>query len=340
MNDLAALRWLLTSPPLLAQAADGGAAAVQSFSPAELCSIEVWLAHLADEPKALEAHMALARAQVRTTAAYAAGNAAANALPGAMEPLRLGRLAERLLEFFLRHGPADCAYRLEACNVPVRNIGQTGPREDATTLGEIDFLLLGPSGQALHWELAVKYYVCHADTPQAAPKDFIGPDAAGSLAGKLHKLTTRQLLLTPPAPWADERWQAQAFTRGWIFYPLGRPIPRCDALAADHLKGWWLPLERLIELPADHLYTELSRHSWLPTCAKPSTEGLWGVGEVAAQLRSRWHAQQHPNHPPHAFERIQRAQLRAQRPSARMLVGLQRHGNTWQEAARYFVLPP
>ena len=81
---------------------------------------------------------------------------------------RLGRYAERLLGWFLQHGPAA---RLVAAGVPLRRAG--------VTLGECDFLVETRRGARLHWELAVKCYlhagaergqgVAQVSTPLFAP---------------------------------------------------------------------------------------------------------------------------------------------------------------------------
>jgi hypothetical protein len=103
---------------------------------------------------------------------------------------RIGRYAERLLEFYLTHGPV---HRLAAAHVPLRS-EVNGLK---VTHGELDFLLTRSQntsqGQRLHWELAVKFFVCTATGPAATPADFIGPNGVETLAHKWHKLFAKQL---------------------------------------------------------------------------------------------------------------------------------------------------
>ena len=215
------LRWLLLSPPPLASGRFS--AEVQAFDPAQRELIEDWLESLQAAPDPLRQAMERHRAA----------------------PLRLGRYAERLLEFFLRSGPT---HRLVAANLPLRKAsGSKG--QQATTLGEIDFLLEDASGRPWHWELAVKFFLCVAPGQQAQPEDFIGPDPTDTLAGKLRTLFERQLRRTPPSPWDERAWRPAAFTRGWMFYRFEQAPAHCDALSPDHLSGHWLRWSELARLP-------------------------------------------------------------------------------------------
>ncbi len=325
-QDFAALRWLLLSPPLLADAAMPEGVAVQRFSADEAACIAAWLNALEAHPQPLVEHLAQARA-----------NAGGIHAPGS-EPLRLGRLAERLLEFFLARGPL---HRLIGHNLPVRATSTEGDRTtDRTTKGEIDFLLHSTSGTALHWELAVKYFLCRAEADTATASDYIGPDAAETFDHKLHKITRRQLQLKAPPPFDVQAWQPEAYVRGWMFYRLGRPIPHCNELAADHLRGWWLPLDECGALPAGARYTELPRGAWMPPHQQNSGEGLWAASEVAQALAERWRGQSLNTPSLHPFARIQRAQRASQKPSARLIVAMREAQGQWLEAARYFVAPP
>jgi uncharacterized protein len=330
-HDLAALRWLLTSPPLLADAAASGEARIQRFNAAQIAIIEAWLSELEAAPQALttlNAHMAQARAAVR-------GVLPEQDLHQRSDPLRLGRMAERLLEFFLIHGPL---HRLAAANVPLRH---SAPALDRTTAGEIDFLLHNSQCQPLHWELAVKYFLCEATGPIARPQDFIGPDRAETFDHKLDKLFKRQLAHAAPEPFQSEHWQPEAFARGWMFYRHGHEIPPCAELALDHLKGWWLPLDEVPALPTRHRYKELPRSQWMPPASSANVQDLLAPEALAQTLAARWQHQVQAKPTPHAFARVQRAQAAASKPSARLVVALsQSSEGSWQEQARYFVLPP
>ena len=272
MSDAAAqaareLRWLLLSPPLLDTAPGAHAAPVQQFSTSERAAISTWLDGIDRAPQALfEAVHATAatRTDVRS-----------NRPPS----LRLGRRAERLMAFFLRHGPT---HRLVAANIPLRHVSPDG---DRTTLGEIDFLLHDAAGNAWHWELAVKFFLCTATGPQASAADFIGPDRAETFDTKLRKMFDRQLRHRPPPPWDHETWAPAACTRGRLFYRHGSEVPRTPGVHPDHLQGRWIERDCVDELPAANapVWHVVPRNDWM--CARPMTtsEGRT-LGDIAASL--------------------------------------------------------
>ncbi|WP_181179127.1 DUF1853 family protein [Methylibium rhizosphaerae] len=234
---LSELRWLLLSPPLLSAAAGGGAG-IQAFSPGERKAIEQWLDGLSQDTTPLLSQLEASR-------------------PAHGGALRLGRRAERLLEFFLRHGPT---HRLVAANLPLRQA--TSPGDDRTTRGEIDFLLEDAQGTGWHWELAVKFFLCTARGPSAMTGQFVGPDRVEMLSAKLHKLFTRQLAHAAPPPHDRRTWKPAAYTRGWMFYRHGDPVPQCAELAAHHGRGWWIAREQAQDLPPGSYRLVLRAH-WM-----------------------------------------------------------------------------
>ncbi len=334
---LAALHWLLLSPPLLSDAAIsqlGVSASIVHFSPPEVRAIEAWLATLAQDPTPLAQSVQSARDSVQ------------GKQPG---HLRLGRMAERLLAFFLSHGPL---HRLEAQNIALRHAPNSvraelvegfapKPAISHTTLGEIDFLLHSPSGQSLHWELAVKFFLCQASGPAPAQlRDFVGPDSDETFDQKVSKLLVKQLGHRPPAPWSAHTWQPQAFAKGWMFYRHGQPIPPCAALNPAHCKGWWLPFESWGEVEGDaaatyhrsngYRYLELVRPDWMPPASLAAgafaTQGqtsALNASQVPQVLQAAWDSQIYP------------------RKGARLVAQLaQQVDGRWLEQARYFVQPP
>jgi uncharacterized protein len=172
---------------------------------------------------------------------------------------RIGRYAERLLEFYLTHGPT---HRLQAAHVPLRS--QVNGLK--VTHGELDFLLTDAQDQHLHWELAVKFFLCTATGDTATPADFIGPNGVETLAHKWHKLFANQLTRahnhTLPAPHNLHTWQPQAYTRGWMFYRWGHSVPRCEALHPEHGQGWWVNADEFATLPEAE-YAFLPRLHWM-----------------------------------------------------------------------------
>lgn len=203
------LGWLLASPSLLTAAP--GAPLAHPWSDAiERVAVEAWLAALDAAPQPLH-----------------------RALDG-VRPVRLGRYAECLLEYFLTHGPS---LRLVAANLPLRSNGKT--------LGEVDFLVDAPDGQRLHWELAVKCYLCAPVAGAASLADFVGPNLADRLDRKRSRLLEHQLRLGDRHGFALLGYgapsDAQMFVKGWLFYPYGVPLPPVSAeIADDHPRGFWL----------------------------------------------------------------------------------------------------
>jgi uncharacterized protein len=264
---LAALRWLLLSPHLVG-VPPGASAQLASFTDAEKARITHWLDRLQEHPQALLAWM-----QTKPE-------------------VRIGRYAERLLEFYLTHAPMQSSpllplHRLVAAHVPLRS-EVNGLK---VTQGELDFLLTNAQGQHLHWELAVKFFLCIATGDVATPTDFIGPNGVETLAHKWHKLFARQLTHTPPEPWSAHAWQPQAFTRGWMFYRWGMAVPHCDALHPQHGQGWWVEVVQMHTLP-DALYAYLPRLHWMAPLAAVEQLGFHAVvlqrDAMAAHLCSVW----------------------------------------------------
>jgi uncharacterized protein len=259
---LAALRWLLLSAPLVA-VPPGAAAQLATFTPLEHAGMVQWLDGLQADSQALLAWM-----QTKPE-------------------VRIGRYAERLLEFYLTHAPSEGLHRLVAAHVPLRS-DVSGLM---VTQGELDFLLTNAQGQHLHWELAVKFFLCTAAGGVATPADFIGPNGVETLAQKWHKLFARQLTHTPPQPWSAQAWQPQAFTRGWMFYRWGAAVPQCDALHPQHGKGWWTDIATMHALP-DAPYAYLPRLHWMAPLTSVAQLGPQAVvlarDAMAEHLRMLW----------------------------------------------------
>ena len=247
------MRWLLLSPPLLDTAPGAHSALVQQFSAAERDAISTWLECIDRSPQAL------------FEAVHATAAICTDVLSHRPPSLRLGRRAERLMAFFLRHGPT---HRLVAANIPLRHVSPDG---DHTTLGEIDFLLRDTEGLAWHWELAVKFFLCTATGPRATAADFIGPDRAETFDTKLRKMFDRQLRHRPPPPWDSENWAPAACTRGRLFYRHGSEVPRTLGVHPNHLQGKWIERDRVAELPAANtpVWHVVPRNDWM--CARPLT---------------------------------------------------------------------
>jgi hypothetical protein len=190
---------------------------------------------------------------------------------------RLGRYAERLLGWFLQHGPAA---RLVAAGVPLRRAG--------VTLGECDFLLQTGRGARLHWELAVKCYL-HAGAerslsttqlnaqstpalrflPTARLADYVGPNLKDRFDLKLAHLLNHQLPLSAREEFAAVGyagpWTSQMFIKGWLFYRVGETPAEPPELDPSHGRGWWVTRHDWPAFAAAHASTwrVLPRLEWL-----------------------------------------------------------------------------
>ncbi|MEK6424846.1 MAG: DUF1853 family protein [Burkholderia gladioli] len=235
------LAWLLASADLLADSAAAPLARPWQGD-AEAARVLAWLAALDAEPAPLR--QAIEAAQ----------------------PTRLGRYAETLLAFFAAHGPA---WTLVAANLPVRVSGRT--------LGECDFLLVAPDGERLHWELAVKCYLCAATAGEAALRDYVGPNLADRFDLKFRRLVDHQLPLSAREEFAFTGqagpWAARMFVKGWLFYrddgaAHNGSAPAAPAeLDAAHPRGFWATRGDWPALaarePAGTRWVVLPRLAWL-----------------------------------------------------------------------------
>jgi hypothetical protein len=251
-----ALAWLLTAPNLfdpLAPRWHGAIAILDGSVDGVHC--DAWLAALDADPSALHAAV-----EARPTA-------------------RLGRYAEKLLEFYLQwHG------RLYAANIQIR----AGAK---ATIGEFDYLLhdTGATNNAndsagaalIHWEFATKFYLLESQrsTPQA--DCFVGPNLADTLGAKMTKIMDRQLQLSRhpaaeaylPLPVSH----AQALVKGWLFYRESAvDLPAAMGVAADHCRGFWCTAGELADDPQydNATYAILPRLQWLAPAQLPMASTL------------------------------------------------------------------
>ncbi|EKS9796749.1 MULTISPECIES: DUF1853 family protein [Burkholderia] len=294
LHDVAVrdLGWLLASPSLLTAVPDAPLARPW-LDPAGQSAVEAWLAALDAQPEPLH-----------------------RALDG-FRPTRLGRYAECLLDYFLTHGPS---LRLVAANLPLRSNGKT--------LGEVDFLVDAPDGQRLHWELAVKCYLCAPVQAGASLADFVGPNLVDRFDRKRRRLLEHQLRLGDRDGFARLGYgapsDAQMFIKGWLFYPHGAPLPPVSAeIAPDHPHGFWLTHAQwpawAAEQGADVAWSVLPRLAWLAPRRAAAGSGF-EPDMLAATLEL----------PPVLTTR-----------EAPALIGIHEKGSdgTWRETARGFVVP-
>ncbi|AOJ01560.1 MULTISPECIES: DUF1853 family protein [Burkholderia] len=254
------LAWLLSSASLLAPSA--GAPLAQPWaSVADAAQTAAWLVALDAQPAPL--HDALAQ----------------------MRPVRLGRYAECLLGYFVGHAPS---LRLVAANLPLRLNGRT--------LGECDFLIETARGERLHWELAVKCYLCVAMSGAASLADFVGPNLADRFDLKRARLVDHQLLLTRRDEFASlghaGPWRAQMLVKGWLFHRVGDAkangaIADPPEIDVDHPRGFWVtrdawPAFADAQRGRDVAWAALPRLAWLAPRAIDDATATQGPGALLA----------------------------------------------------------
>ncbi len=326
--------WLLGSPPLLAAAVPQALAQPDTDL---LARIAAWLVRLDGASGALHAVLA------------------------ATPQKRLGHYAERLLAFFLESGLTG---RLIAANLPLRRGNQT--------LGECDFLLEAEDGTRLHWELAVKCYLCvapaGAENEAATRGDrddidqgnrgnrwqsfarYVGPNLADRFDLKLTRMFEHQLPLSKRPEFAAQigggPWHAELFLRGWLFYPLmsghGEAIASETSLPAllnpQHLHGWWGTTQawsdRAHSLGAE-VWRVLPRLQWMAPRRIDSAGADAAVLVDATTLRERLDA--HFGAPPLAPTPTANSNGSAQ-PGPWLIAGFARQQDLWVEVTRGFVV--
>lgn len=251
-----ALAWLLDSPDLLDPAAPQWAGQVASLTTPMPPATAAWLADLDQAPQALHDYLDI-------------------------QPFtRLGRYAERLMAFYF-----TAQGILRAHGVQVRS-------QDSQTIGEFDFLLQ-QGADLLHWEFAVKLYLLEPGGAGQAADYFVGPNLADTLGNKMHKIFSRQLMLSQhpaaqsclPQPVA----RAQALLKGWLFYhrhaDQALAVP---GIAAGHCRGFWCELAEfgMIEAPRALI---LPRLAWLAPARVSLDETLdrQGMRDALAEHFSR-----------------------------------------------------
>ncbi|MDR3381679.1 DUF1853 family protein [Cupriavidus basilensis] len=339
------LAWCSLSPPLLAflPTHDAGNAIINGnapgHSPAALArwpegALAAWQRWLpAADPAALPptiAELAAGLEQQRVRG------------PSPAPTLRLGRHAERLLQFTLEHAEG---LELLAANLPVRRAGAHGVQ----TLGELDFVWRDvASGAIVHWEMAAKFYLLVEPAPHGAPRGggpgaamldrhcFVGPNLVDRLGDKLDHIVRRQLPLsrTPESLALLVRPvdRSEVYLLGWLFYRDG-VVPQSIGslgIAPDHLHGWWstLPdwLAWAVKREGSRWY-RLPRSAWMAPARVPQahTETAEAIHEALALRFAETHHEKN-----------------WRREAPVMLCEVEPAGQpgVWRERTRGFVVPP
>ncbi|MDF3835795.1 DUF1853 family protein [Cupriavidus basilensis] len=345
------LAWCSLSPPLLAflPADDAAGPLLNGTSPVPETALARW------PEGALAAWQRwLAGADPAllppTIAELAAGLQQPRAPDTAPAPsLRLGRHAERLLQFTLEHAEG---LELLAANLPVRRVGSHGVQ----TLGELDFVWRDvASGATVHWEMAAKFYLLVEPVPAAGGmpgsgdgsedgrgnavlerRCFVGPNLVDRLGDKLEHIVRRQLPLshTPEALALLGRPvdRSEVYLLGWLFYRDG-VVPADIArlgIAPDHLHGWWSSLQDWSDWARARdgsRWYRLPRSAWMAPArvAQAHTETAEAVHEALALRFAETHHDKN-----------------WRREAPVMLCEVEPAGQPgmWRERTRGFVVPP
>ncbi|WP_310134673.1 DUF1853 family protein [Paraburkholderia terricola] len=249
------LAWLLLSADLLRAQPPVGALANPFETPLEAAATVDWLRALDAAPEPLHRDLAATRVT------------------------RLGRYAERLLAWFLQHGPAA---RLVAASVPLRRAG--------VTLGECDFLVQTQQGARQHWELAVKCYL-HAGEGRARLADYVGPNLKDRFDLKLAHVLNHQLPLSAREEFAsvghEGPWAPRMFIKGWLFYRHGETPSDPVELDPAHGRGWWVTRGDWPAFAAAHgqSWRVLPRLEWLAPRHHERDEA-WSAGAAFVDAES------------------------------------------------------
>lgn len=225
---------------------------------------------------------------------------------------RLGHYFEALWAFFLTQQPA---YRLLARGLPVREHGRT--------LGELDLLYRDRHGSVLHVECAVKYYLLAPGQGGDALADWLGPSVNDTLARKLTHLLERQLPLSR-SPAAIQQLEALGIRephprlalKGQLFPRFSQQARLPAGVRKETLAGGWLPLAELPGLlkPGSH-WCLPEPQDWLGPVRYPSA--------LPARTLQR---------------QLEPAIVESGR--ARLVTGMRpRADGSWEEVARYFIVP-
>lgn len=185
---------------------------------------------------------------------------------------RLGRYFEMLWTFWLEN---SSRFEVIEQNLPLRDQGKT--------LGELDFLVFDKvSGQNLHWEVAVKFYLGVGDTRQHS--SWHGPGKKDRLDLKVEHLRHRQSVICQ-RPVVQKLLQERGrhvdacgvILKGRLFYPYTTGDQIFVPVDADphHLRSYWLTVSDLQKTNiAAKFFSPLLGYGWLAS-VRQHQKMLW-----------------------------------------------------------------
>jgi len=185
---------------------------------------------------------------------------------------RLGRYFETLWAFWLEN---SSRFEVIEQNLALRDQGKT--------LGEMDFLVLDKmSGQYLHWEVAVKFYLGVGDTRQH--NSWHGPGKKDRLDLKVEHLRHRQSVICQ-RPVVQKLLQERGrhvdacgvILKGRLYYPYAIGEKAFIPVDADphHHRSYWLTVSDLQKTnTAAKFFSPLVGYGWLAS-ARQHHKTLW-----------------------------------------------------------------
>jgi len=236
---------------------------------------------------------------------------------------RLGNYFESLIHYWLSE--------IMRCNrvetgIPVR--------ENGKTLGELDFIFRqAQSAFSVHWEVAVKFYMCIASTVDEAKdmKFYVGQKLQDRLDLKIARSFNSQLKMPEQAAakvalenlGLDEP-ESQLLVKGRLFYPVEHDWenhPGPNGVSPHHLRGWWSAFsdqETLLPSLKSCSWIALSKGQWLSPVSVEIDTALMDESDLIFFLKEQFDG---------GSSGVQVAQISQDRNGA------------WQELTRGFVLP-
>ena len=177
---------------------------------------------------------------------------------------KVGVYFESLLAFWLAWNPR---YTVVGHNLQVR--------DDTRTLGAFDFLLRNASGQAEHWEVAVKYYLQREVSGDWSA--WVGPNQRDRLDIKLARMRDHQLPLSSRAEaesvlsnvGVTSAPRQRAVLKGQLFTHWRTSSERPIGSRAGSPTGQWVETEHFEEYAAsfpDHRWVTREKPDWLGPC--------------------------------------------------------------------------
>jgi hypothetical protein len=201
------------------------------------------------------------------------------------ETKALGKYFEALWEFWIRskHKAKVFYSGLKILNHPTPSV-----------LGELDLLFSpGMMGAHIeHWELAVKYYLCTASSPEEADNTahYYGMLLKDRLDKKLKLLSEKQLKICRDPQTLSllrslglEVPVSRGIIRGRLFYPWNWQVPPVLPKEVNplHLRGLWCRVSDLaafaesVSSGHEERWLVLPRHQWIPPTQAHDSEALW-----------------------------------------------------------------